>query len=138
MTPVAFRDVPPTQIAAAATAAPRPARIAPTALAELAELAGARLDESPVPGTSPTGTTGSTTGSTTGNTTGTVTGVTLRTQDVRPGDLFAALPGSRVHGADFAAKALASGAVALLTDPAGAARPAVAGATVPTLVADDP
>ncbi|MDT7674031.1 MAG: UDP-N-acetylmuramoyl-L-alanyl-D-glutamate--2,6-diaminopimelate ligase, partial [Pseudonocardiales bacterium] len=112
MTPVAFRDVPPTQIAAAATAAPRPARIAPTALAELAELAGARLVESPVPGTAPT----SATGSTAGSTTGTVTGVTLRTQDVRPGDLFAALPGSRAHGADFAAKALASGAVALLTD----------------------
>jgi len=138
MTPVAFRDVPPTQIAAAATAAPRPARIAPTALAELAELAGARLVESPVPGTAPTSTTGSTTGSMAGSTAGTVTGVTLRTQDVRPGDLFAALPGSRAHGADFAAKALASGAVALLTDPAGAARPAVAGATVPTLVADDP
>ncbi|MDT7749606.1 MAG: UDP-N-acetylmuramoyl-L-alanyl-D-glutamate--2,6-diaminopimelate ligase, partial [Pseudonocardiales bacterium] len=111
MTPVAFRDVPPTQIAAAATAAPRPARIAPTALAELAALAGARLVESPVPGTAPTSTTTSTTGA--------VTGVTLRTQDVRPGDLFAALPGSRAHGADFAAKALASGAAALLTDPVG-------------------
>ena len=28
-----------------------------------------------------------------------VTGVTLRGQDARPGDLFAALPGSAVHGA---------------------------------------
>lgn len=51
-----------------------------------------------------------------------VTGVTLRGSDVRPGDLFAALPGSRVHGADHAAAAVAAGAVAVLTDPAGAAR----------------
>ncbi|HYH32090.1 MAG TPA: UDP-N-acetylmuramoyl-L-alanyl-D-glutamate--2,6-diaminopimelate ligase [Pseudonocardia sp.] len=58
----------------------------------------------------------------------TVTGVTLRASDVRPGDLFAALPGSRVHGADYAAGALAAGAVAVLTDPAGARRPALAGA----------
>ncbi|WP_445009113.1 UDP-N-acetylmuramoyl-L-alanyl-D-glutamate--2,6-diaminopimelate ligase [Pseudonocardia hydrocarbonoxydans] len=52
-----------------------------------------------------------------------VTGVTLRASDVRPGDLFAALPGSRAHGADFAAAAVAAGAVAVLTDPAGATRP---------------
>ena len=50
-----------------------------------------------------------------------VTGVTLRASDVRPGDLFAALPGARAHGADFAAEALARGAVAVLTDPEGAA-----------------
>ena len=49
-----------------------------------------------------------------------VTGVTLRSQDVRPGDLFAALPGASAHGARFAAAAVASGAVAVLTDPAGA------------------
>ena len=30
-----------------------------------------------------------------------VTGVTLRAAEVRPGDLFAALPGARAHGADF-------------------------------------
>ena len=30
-------------------------------------------------------------------------------RDVRPGDLFAALPGARVHGADFAGQALARG-----------------------------
>jgi UDP-N-acetylmuramoyl-L-alanyl-D-glutamate--2,6-diaminopimelate ligase len=51
-----------------------------------------------------------------------VTGITLRAADARPGDLFAALPGARHHGADFAADALAAGAVAILTDPAGAAR----------------
>ncbi|MEN4478403.1 UDP-N-acetylmuramoyl-L-alanyl-D-glutamate--2,6-diaminopimelate ligase [Mycolicibacterium cosmeticum] len=50
-----------------------------------------------------------------------VTGVTLRSQDVVPGDLFAALPGSRVHGARHAADAIAAGAVAVLTDPAGLA-----------------
>jgi UDP-N-acetylmuramoyl-L-alanyl-D-glutamate--2,6-diaminopimelate ligase len=61
-----------------------------------------------------------------------VTGVTLRAAEVRPGDLFAALPGSRAHGADFAADAIAGGAVAVLTDPDGAARPALAG--VPVLV----
>lgn len=49
-----------------------------------------------------------------------VTGVTLRSQDVRPGDLFAALPGASAHGARFAADAVAAGAVAVLTDPAGA------------------
>ena len=58
--------------------------------------------------------------------------MTLRAADVRPGDLFAALPGARVHGADFAAAALAAGAAAVLTDPAGAADPALAG--VPVLV----
>lgn len=48
-----------------------------------------------------------------------VTGIELRAQDVRPGDLFAALPGARVHGARFAAEALAAGAVAVVTDDAG-------------------
>lgn len=50
-----------------------------------------------------------------------VTGVTLRAQDVRCGDLFAALPGNRFHGAQFASDALAAGATAVLTDPAGSA-----------------
>lgn len=49
-----------------------------------------------------------------------VTGVTLRAQDAEPGDLFAALPGSRAHGASYAADALSGGAVAILTDAAGA------------------
>ncbi len=50
-----------------------------------------------------------------------ITGVTLRAQDAAPGDLFAALPGATVHGAEFAGPALAAGAVAVLTDPEGAA-----------------
>ncbi|MGV0852829.1 UDP-N-acetylmuramoyl-L-alanyl-D-glutamate--2,6-diaminopimelate ligase [Mycolicibacterium phlei] len=48
-----------------------------------------------------------------------VTGVSLRSQDVQSGDLFAALPGATAHGARFAAEAVARGAVAVLTDPEG-------------------
>jgi UDP-N-acetylmuramoyl-L-alanyl-D-glutamate--2,6-diaminopimelate ligase len=65
-----------------------------------------------------------------------VTGVTLRAQHVQPGDLFAALPGNRAHGADFAHEALAAGAVAVLTDPAGAERESLK--DVPLLIHDDP
>ncbi|OBB16697.1 UDP-N-acetylmuramoyl-L-alanyl-D-glutamate--2,6-diaminopimelate ligase [Mycolicibacterium setense] len=65
-----------------------------------------------------------------------VTGVTLRGQDARPGDLFAALPGSAVHGARYAADAVAAGAVAVLTDAAGAAE--CGGLDVPVLVHPDP
>ena len=50
-----------------------------------------------------------------------ITGITLRAQDVRPGDLFAALPGSRVHGSRYAGDAVRAGAVVVLTDPEGAA-----------------
>ena len=49
-----------------------------------------------------------------------VTGLSLSSQRVRPGDLYAALPGSRVHGATYAAEAISSGAVAILTDEDGA------------------
>ena len=38
-----------------------------------------------------------------------VTGVTLDSRAVRPGDLYAALPGARAHGADFAGQAAAAG-----------------------------
>ena len=48
-----------------------------------------------------------------------VTGVSAASDRVRPGDLFAAVPGASVHGARFAADALAAGAVAVLTDPSG-------------------
>ncbi|MFG3712044.1 UDP-N-acetylmuramoyl-L-alanyl-D-glutamate--2,6-diaminopimelate ligase [Micromonospora sp. NPDC047730] len=65
-----------------------------------------------------------------------VTGVTHASQEVRPGDLYAALPGARRHGAEFAAGAAAAGAVAVLTDPAGA--PAAAEAGLPALVVADP
>ncbi len=58
-----------------------------------------------------------------------VTGVTLDSRRVTPGDLYAALPGSRGHGVDYWQQAREAGAVALLTDAAGAAR----GADAPTL-----
>ncbi|TDH48614.1 UDP-N-acetylmuramoyl-L-alanyl-D-glutamate--2,6-diaminopimelate ligase [Mycobacterium eburneum] len=62
-----------------------------------------------------------------------ITGVTLRAQDAAPGDLFAALPGSATHGAHYAGQAVEHGAVAVLTDPAGAAAMG-ADRTVPVLV----
>jgi UDP-N-acetylmuramoyl-L-alanyl-D-glutamate--2,6-diaminopimelate ligase len=65
-----------------------------------------------------------------------VTGVTLASADVRPGDLYAALPGSRRHGAEFVAGAVAAGATAVLTDPAGA--DAASSAGVPAVVVEDP
>lgn len=48
-----------------------------------------------------------------------LSGITLDSRQVRPGVLYVALPGSRVHGASFAAAAVAAGAAAILTDPAG-------------------
>ncbi|MEV4714253.1 UDP-N-acetylmuramoyl-L-alanyl-D-glutamate--2,6-diaminopimelate ligase [Micromonospora sp. NPDC049374] len=65
-----------------------------------------------------------------------VTGVTHASGEVRPGDLYAALPGARRHGAEFAADAASAGAVAMLTDPAGAERAADSG--LPALVVADP
>jgi UDP-N-acetylmuramoyl-L-alanyl-D-glutamate--2,6-diaminopimelate ligase len=66
----------------------------------------------------------------------TVTGCTHDSRAVRGGDLYAALPGARAHGADFAAAAAAAGAAAVLTDPTGADRAAATG--LPVLVAPDP
>ena len=65
-----------------------------------------------------------------------ITGVTHTSDDVRPGDIYAALPGSRRHGAEFIADAAAAGAAAVLTDDAGAAAAAAAG--LPALVVGDP
>jgi len=58
-----------------------------------------------------------------------VSGIAAESRAIRPGMLFAALPGTRVHGARFAAEAAAGGAAAILTDAAGAAlaRPTLAG-----------
>ena len=49
-----------------------------------------------------------------------IVGITTDSRAVQPGFLFAALPGSRVHGATFAATAIEQGATAILTDAAGA------------------
>ena len=51
-----------------------------------------------------------------------ITGVSLGSRSVRPGDLYAALPGARAHGADYAGEAQRAGAVAVLTDAEGARR----------------
>ncbi len=70
-----------------------------------------------------------------------VTGLSLSSNRVEPGDLYAALPGARAHGASFAEQAVQAGAVAVLTDPAGADQLAATGAldaSVPVLVVDDP
>ena len=67
-----------------------------------------------------------------------VTGVTLDSRSVRPGDLYAALPGANVHGARFVGAAIGLGAVAVLTDPAGAALLALDEITVPVLVVPEP
>ena len=67
---------------------------------------------------------------------GFTTGVTLDSRAVRPGDLYVALPGSRVHGATFCTDAVAAGAVAVLTDSDGRSRAAASGA--PVFVVTDP
>ncbi|MEU4261085.1 UDP-N-acetylmuramoyl-L-alanyl-D-glutamate--2,6-diaminopimelate ligase [Streptomyces sp. NPDC025273] len=93
--------------------APRPDRLRPTSLGELAARLGAGPQDA-----------------------GEVTGITHDSRAVRPGDVYAALPGARFHGADFAAQAAGLGAAAILTDPAGAERAAATG--LPVLVTEDP
>lgn len=67
---------------------------------------------------------------------GLVRGVTHASAAVRPGDLYAALPGARHHGAEFVPAAAAAGAVAVLTDRVG--EPAAASVGLPALVVSDP
>ncbi|MGW2374449.1 UDP-N-acetylmuramoyl-L-alanyl-D-glutamate--2,6-diaminopimelate ligase [Kitasatospora sp. NPDC001683] len=92
---------------------PRPTGTAALPLAELA----ARLGLPPVEGAD-------------------VTGVTHDSRAVRPGDVYVAFPGANHHGAAFAGKAAEAGAVAVLTDPAGAELAAPTG--LPLLVVDRP
>jgi UDP-N-acetylmuramoyl-L-alanyl-D-glutamate--2,6-diaminopimelate ligase len=63
-----------------------------------------------------------------------VSGISLSDAGIRPGDLFAGVPGSHRHGASFAPAAVARGAVAVLTDAAGAS---FVPAGVPVLVVAD-
>ncbi len=65
-----------------------------------------------------------------------VTGVAISSKAVEDGDLYVALPGRNAHGAAFAVEAVAGGAVAVLTDPAGLAAAREAG--VPVLVTAEP
>ena len=64
-----------------------------------------------------------------------VTGVSLSTTRIEAGDLYAALAGTRVHGARFVADAIAAGAVAVLTDAEGAS---LAAGLAPILQVEDP
>ncbi|MGQ4375855.1 UDP-N-acetylmuramoyl-L-alanyl-D-glutamate--2,6-diaminopimelate ligase [Streptomyces sp. SAS_267] len=93
---------------------PRPVHVSATPIAELADQLGAER---------PTSDTG-------------VTGITHDSRAVRPGDVYAALPGARLHGADFVTQAAGLGAVAVLTDPTGADRAAATG--LPVLVVENP
>ncbi|OBB95229.1 UDP-N-acetylmuramoyl-L-alanyl-D-glutamate--2,6-diaminopimelate ligase [Mycobacterium sp. 852002-40037_SCH5390672] len=103
----------------------RPSAAAGVRLSALAEQVGAILADGPGEGTAVPDVT--------------ITGVTLRAQDVLPGDLFAALAGLTTHGARYAAEAIERGAVAVLTDAAGVAEMSAARAPgVPTLVHPDP
>jgi len=63
-----------------------------------------------------------------------VTGLALDSRRVRPGDLFAALPGTRADGSAFVDSAVAAGAAAVLGD----LRLRDRHLGVPILVADDP
>lgn len=65
-----------------------------------------------------------------------VMGTTLATADLRPGEAFVAIRGVNRHGADFAAQAAEKGAVAVITDAAGAEIAADAG--LPIIVVEDP
>ncbi|MFW0791674.1 UDP-N-acetylmuramoyl-L-alanyl-D-glutamate--2,6-diaminopimelate ligase [Gordonia sp. CPCC 205333] len=76
----------------------RPQRVAPTSIGNLASTIDAQV---------------------VGSAQVAVTGVSLRAQSITPGDLFAALPGNRVHGARFVADAVNAGASAIFTDPVG-------------------
>lgn len=69
----------------------------------------------------------------------TVTGISLNSRTVEAGDIYVALPGATRHGADFVPQALAAGAVAVVTDDAGARLLALAPApSVPVLVIPEP
>ena len=69
-----------------------------------------------------------------------VTGLAVDSRKVRAGALFAALPGTTAHGAQFIPAALENGAVAVLTDAAGAqaAAEALDAFDAAVIVAEDP
>ncbi len=69
-----------------------------------------------------------------------LTGLSVDSRQSRPGHLFAALPGSRAHGAEFAGAALRAGAVAILTDREGArlAAKEIAGHDAALVIAEEP
>ncbi|MEW2456139.1 UDP-N-acetylmuramoyl-L-alanyl-D-glutamate--2,6-diaminopimelate ligase [Streptomyces albus] len=106
---------------------PRPARVTPVPLAELARLLDADDPGAPVGGAlAEAGDVKAVS----------VTGITHDSRAVRPGDVYAALPGARLHGADFVEQARTLGAAAVLTDPGGTERARATG--LPVLTVPDP
>ena len=69
-----------------------------------------------------------------------ITGLAVDSRQVRRGNLFAALPGTHIHGAEFTDVALDRGASAILTDRVGAGVVAnvLAGREVALVVTEDP
>ncbi|WCQ98640.1 UDP-N-acetylmuramoyl-L-alanyl-D-glutamate--2,6-diaminopimelate ligase [Paracoccus aestuarii] len=69
-----------------------------------------------------------------------ITGLSLDSRHVRPGHLFAALPGSAIHGGEFIQYAIRMQAAAILTDRQGAeiAADQLAGWDGALVVAEDP
>ena len=69
-----------------------------------------------------------------------ITGLSVDSRDVKPGHLFAALPGARLHGGEFIQYALRMEAAAILTDATGAqiASGVLAGSDAALIVAQDP
>ncbi|GAA6187505.1 UDP-N-acetylmuramoyl-L-alanyl-D-glutamate--2,6-diaminopimelate ligase [Litorivita sp. NS0012-18] len=69
-----------------------------------------------------------------------ITGLAVDSREVREGTLFAAMPGTKVHGASFIESAITRGAVAVLTDAEGAklAEAALAASDIAVIVAEDP
>ncbi len=69
-----------------------------------------------------------------------VTGLAVDSRDVKPGFLFAALPGAKVHGGEFIQYALRMQAAVILTDGAGAryAAAELAASDAALIVAQDP
>lgn len=97
----------------------RPSRHSGATLAELAGVAGLLPESVPIEQASIR-----------------ITGVSLDSRAIWPGDLYLALPGARSHGASFAEAAISSGALAIMTDDAGA-RLLGESAAVPVLVVQD-
>lgn len=69
-----------------------------------------------------------------------ITGLSVDSRQVKPGHLFAALPGSTVHGGEFIQYALRMRAGAVLTDPEGAriAAKELAASDAALVVVEDP
>ncbi len=67
-----------------------------------------------------------------------VSGVTVNSNDIEAGWIFVAIPGLKQHGVRFAPAAVRKGAVALVTDEAGALQADKADIDVPVVIVDDP